>query len=208
MQSTYLLLDWRLTTIRSQGNATVTVPAQGFSETGLAKIFGDPNNLPSATPLPPTASQKPHSNRVRNGIIAGIVVGVTVLLTLACAAMWWFRKRLRGLILGDLSERSEIDGQGKTVSELPSKASLWELPEAMPAELWTPTEEEKKIETEEFKHETDSDREIGWRGDVEKGTEAGGEADPSEQKKRHSHLTWKDKTWISSMIETKECKDT
>ncbi|KAL8734206.1 MAG: hypothetical protein Q9166_001692 [cf. Caloplaca sp. 2 TL-2023] len=60
-----------------------------------------------------------------------------------------------------------MDGKGKNMTELPAKGTFWELPGNAPAELWTPTTTDTKTGREDFKHETRSDRELGWRGETE-----------------------------------------
>lgn len=59
-----------------------------------------------------------------------------------------------------------MDGRGKNVAELAPKGLFWELPGSEPAELWSPTVTASPTEPDDFKHETRSDRELGWRGEV------------------------------------------
>ena len=103
-------------------------------------------------------------------MIAGGAVGGSVLLVLSIAAGWIFRGTLDEILIGDLGERLEMDGKGKSMSELPAKGTAWELPGNEPAELWSPTTTTtptSSAATDDFKHETRSDRELGWRGEIE-----------------------------------------
>ncbi|KAL8744510.1 MAG: hypothetical protein Q9190_003250 [Brigantiaea leucoxantha] len=144
----------------------MTTPAEGFSELDLAKLFGSTFVAPSASGSTSTP-RKPKSSRIQHAIIAGSVLGGLVLLVLMMAAFWYFRRNLRRLVLGDITEVQEVDGTGRHAGELPGKSQFWELPSAEPAELWSPIVSETKIiEPEAFKHETSSDKDLGWRGSV------------------------------------------
>ncbi|KAL8802229.1 MAG: hypothetical protein Q9182_003949 [Xanthomendoza sp. 2 TL-2023] len=143
-------------------------PAEGFAEIGLAKLFGSDFVAPSATaPSTTPAVRDVALDRTRRAVIAGAVVGASVLMGLAMAAGWFFRKSLYRMFTGDLAERVEVDGKSKAMSELPAKGVFWELPGNAPAELWTPTETTSETNEMDFKHETKSDRELGWRGEIE-----------------------------------------
>ncbi|KAL8951968.1 MAG: hypothetical protein Q9222_002091 [Ikaeria aurantiellina] len=151
-----------------QGNATMRAPAGGFVDAALARVFGSDFVAPSNTSQTILSSEEHFVlSRTRRAIIAGGVVGGVVLLGLPIALLWFFRGNLRRLVIGDLKERLEMEGQGRNISELPNKGAFWELPGNAPAELWTPTTLVKDIEAEDFKHETQSDRNLGWRGEVE-----------------------------------------
>lgn len=185
----------------AQGNATMTAPAGGFDESGLAAIFGSTSVAGSpATPSPPVdRGDKAHHRRI---IIASATSGGAVLLGLAFAIMWFFRRSLRRVLVGELHEHLEMDGKSKHQSELPGKAVFWELPGSGPAELWSPTESpmSQKAE-EEFKFETRSDRELGWRGEIECVgdlakveciEEKAYEASDDDDSPRHAHVTCKE----------------
>lgn len=151
----------------AQGNAAMTAPAGGFDTSGLAAVFGSTSVAESsATPSPSVdGGDGAHHRRI---IIASATSGGTVLLSLAIALMWVFRRSLQKVLIGELNEHLEMDGKGKHQSELPGKAVFWELPGSGPAELWSPTESPMSPkEGDEFKFETMSDRELGWRGEIE-----------------------------------------
>ncbi|KAI4282757.1 MAG: hypothetical protein L6R38_002716 [Xanthoria sp. 2 TBL-2021] len=156
-----------------QGKATMMTPAGGFAELGLARIFGsDFVSPPSAAFQSESAASATteQPSATRRAIIAGTVVGGSVLLGLSIAAAWFFRGALQQILIGDIAARLEMDGKGKTMAELPAKGVFWELPVNSPVELWTPTptiSPTSGAEVEVFKHETSSDRELGWRGEIE-----------------------------------------
>ncbi|KAL8781368.1 MAG: hypothetical protein Q9213_006023 [Squamulea squamosa] len=155
-----------------QGNATLVAPAGGFAESGLARIFGSDFVAPStgSQPQPPSRARDSLPNGTKRAIIAGAIVGGSVLLGLTVVAGWFFRRTLQQILIGDLMAPLEMDGKGKTMAELPTKGTFWELPGSPPAELWTPTTTDistSSREADEFKHETRSDRELGWRGETE-----------------------------------------
>ena len=111
-----------------------------------------------------------HPSAAKRAIIAGGVVGGSVLLALSIAAGWYCRRMLQQMLFGDLAARLEMDGKGKSMSELPGKGTSWELPGNEPAELWCPPamgSPTSSTEADDFKHETSSDRELGWRGEIE-----------------------------------------
>ena len=149
-------------------------PAEGFAELGLARMFGSDFVSPSSAALQsesPESSTTGKTGATRRAIIAGAVVGGSILLGLSIAAAWFFRGALQQILIGDLTARLEMDGKGKTMAELPAKGVFWELPGHSPVELWTPTTTTDSptsgAEVEVFKHETSSDRELGWRGEIE-----------------------------------------
>ncbi|KAI4158843.1 MAG: hypothetical protein LQ342_007079 [Letrouitia transgressa] len=150
----------------SEGNATKTTPAEGFSESGLASLFGSTFVAPSAANSS-TTPQKPKSTGQKRAIIAGSLLGSLTLVVLIGAAFWYFRRGLQKFVLGDITETHEVDGTGKNAGELPGKAHFWELPGTEPAELWSPTiTDSSGMSPEMFKHETSSDKDLGWRGPV------------------------------------------
>lgn len=148
-------------------------PAGGFADLGLARIFGsDFVASPSAALQSgsPASEASKHSQATKRAMIAGGVVGGSVLFVLSIAAAWVFRGTLHQILIGDLAERVEMDGKGKSMSELPAKETAWELPGNEPVELWSPTTTTtftSNPATDNFKHETRSDRELGWRGEIE-----------------------------------------
>ncbi|KAL8651289.1 MAG: hypothetical protein Q9210_003334 [Variospora velana] len=148
-----------------QGNATVKAPAEGFAASGLAQIGGSTFVVPLAASPPEPKRLIP--NRVRRTIIACASVGGAIFVGLMILIAWLFRRWVRRIFVGDLSERLEMDGKGRNDSELPGQAVFWELPGSGPAELCSQTTSEKKVEIDEFKFETKSDRELGWRGEIE-----------------------------------------
>ncbi|KAL8974737.1 MAG: hypothetical protein Q9197_001029 [Variospora fuerteventurae] len=177
-----------------QGNATVKAPAEGFAASGLAQIWGSTFVVPSAASPPEPKRLIP--NRVRRTIIACASVGGAIFVGLMILIAWLFRRWVRRIFVGDLSEHLEMDGNGRNDSELPGQAVFWELPGSGPAELWSPTTSEKKVEMDEFKFETKSDRELGWRGEIEcagDGSEVF-EKGPDEEDRmsRHTQVTCKE----------------
>ncbi|KAL8714846.1 MAG: hypothetical protein Q9220_001359 [cf. Caloplaca sp. 1 TL-2023] len=152
----------------AQGNATMMAPAEGFIDAALARVFGSDSVAASNTSHTASSpAERSLLSPTQRAIIAGSTVGGAVLLGLLVAALWFFRGNLHRLVIGDLNERLEMEGQGRNISELPNKGVFWELPGTAPAELWTPTTMVGDTETENFKHETQSDRNLGWRGEVE-----------------------------------------
>lgn len=142
-------------------------PAGGFAEAGLASIFGsDFIKTSKGSPSPWTQPGRLVPDRVRHAIIAGAAVGGVVFCGLSFAIVWPFRHALYRRFVGDLVQHSEMDGKGRSMFELPDKGA-WELPGTSPAELWGPTSTVTDVETDNFKHETRSDRELGWRGNIE-----------------------------------------
>ncbi|KAL8996454.1 MAG: hypothetical protein Q9169_004048 [Polycauliona sp. 2 TL-2023] len=150
----------------------------------VARIGGnDLVSPPSAASQPrtPAPATDEHSNATKSAIIAGAVVGGSVLLGLSIAAAWIFRDILQRMLIGELGGRLEMDGNGKTMSELPGKGACWELPGNEVAELWSPTattSPASSTETEGFRHETRSDRELGWRGEIECEGDGVGDSSP------------------------------
>ncbi|CAO1598027.1 hypothetical protein XANCAGTX0491_001803 [Xanthoria calcicola] len=156
-----------------QGNATMIAPARGFADRGLARMF-DSDFVSSASAASQSDSTAPattqHPSATKRAIIAGGVVGGSVLLGLSITAGWYCRRMLQQIWFGDLAARLEMDGKGKSMSELPGKGTSWELPGNEPAELWCPTamgSPTSSTDVDDFKHETSSDRELGWRGEIE-----------------------------------------
>lgn len=149
----------------AQGNANATAPVGGFASSGLAQIWGSDFVAPRAT-LPSSRPEPGVPHRVRRVTIAGAAVGGTVFLALIFAVIWFYRQPLHRMIIGDQSERLEMDGKGRHESELAGNAVFWELPGSGPAELWSPIASPEK-EVEQFKFETKSDRDLGWRGEIE-----------------------------------------
>ncbi|KAL9637265.1 MAG: hypothetical protein Q9204_001940 [Flavoplaca sp. TL-2023a] len=149
-------------------------PAGGFADLGLARIFGSGFVSPSCAALQSGSSASEagkHSKTTKRAMIAGGAVGGSVLLVLSIAAGWVLRGTLHQMLVGDLGEQLEMDGKGKSMSELPAKGTAWELPGSEPAELWSPTTTTttptSSAFTDDFKHEIRSDRELGWRGETE-----------------------------------------
>ncbi|KAL8723221.1 MAG: hypothetical protein Q9225_000411 [Loekoesia sp. 1 TL-2023] len=177
----------------TQGNATMTAPAEGFAESGLAQIFGSNSVAPPAT-SPSSSTDGMAPTRTRRIIVAGATVGGAAFLGLTFALVWFFRRSLRRALIGDLNERLEIDGIGRHDSELPGNAVFWELPGTAPAELWSPTVS-PQVE-DEFKFETKSDRELGWRGETKYvGDSAQNVKEKRDQDKktsRHTQVTCKE----------------
>ncbi|KAL8943773.1 MAG: hypothetical protein Q9216_000879 [Gyalolechia sp. 2 TL-2023] len=150
----------------AQGNATMTAPAEGFAESGLAALFG--STSVAVSPAEFSSAGRRNTAHNRRVIIASSTVGGMAFLSITCAVMWFFRRTLHRILIGDVKEHLEMDGKGRQKLELPGDAVFWELPEAGPAELWSPTVSplSPKVE-DEFRFETRSDRELGWRGEIE-----------------------------------------
>lgn len=169
-------------------------PAEGFAASGLAQIWGSTFVVPSAASPPEPKRLIP--NRVRRTIIACASVGGAIFIGLMILITWLLRRWVRRIFVGDLSEHLEMDGKGRNDSELPGQAVFWELPGSGPAELWSPTTSEKKVEMDEFKFETKSDRELGWRGEIEcagDGSEVFEKgADEEDRMSRHTQVTCKE----------------
>ncbi|KAL8694883.1 MAG: hypothetical protein Q9218_000547 [Villophora microphyllina] len=149
----------------AQGNATMVAPAEGFDAAGLAQLFGS-DFIRVSNNSQPSASDGLVPGHVRRAIVAGAVIGGTVFLGLLFATTWFLRHALYRTWIGDLTQRSEMDGKGRNMSELPDKGVFWELPGNAPAELWSPTSTTEG-DTADFMHETKDDRELGWRGEIE-----------------------------------------
>ncbi|KAL9590222.1 MAG: hypothetical protein Q9203_000950 [Teloschistes exilis] len=181
----------------AQGNATMVAPDGGFDQVGLAQLFGS-DSIKISNTSQPAATGGPVADRVRRAIIAGSVVGGTVFLGLALAIIWFLRHSLYHIWIGDLSQRIEMEGRGKCMSELPDKGVSWELPGNAPVELWSPTSPVSPLDTADFKHETKSDRDLGWRGETECEGDASkteyviDERDKESMKLRHTQVTCKE----------------
>lgn len=143
----------------------MTAPAEGFAASGLAQLFGS-NSVASSAASPSQSPEPLGSNRVRHVIIAGAVVGGAVFLGLVSGVVWLCRRSLHRMLIGDVTERLEIDGKCRHNSELAGNTVFWELPGSGPAELWSPTVSPEE-EVDQFKFETKSDRDLGWRGEIE-----------------------------------------
>lgn len=124
---------------RIKGGATKKAPTGGFTQVGLATIFGGAavNSSNTTTSIP--------SPKNKTGAIAGGVVGGVAFLTLAATAIWLFRRYVHVLTKGRPLPASEMEGQGRIVAEIPGKDASWELPsQSKPVELESPMSEEVK----------------------------------------------------------------
>lgn len=172
-------------------------PDGGFDQVGLAQLFGS-DSIKISNTSQPAAAAGPVADRIRRAIIAGSVVGGTVFLGLALAIIWFLRHLLYHIWIGDLTQRIEMEGKGKSMSELPDKGVFWELPGNAPVELWSPTSPVPQVDTADFKHETKSDRDLGWRGETECEGDASrtecviDERDKDSMKSRHTQVTCKE----------------
>ena len=128
------------------GGATKTVPSYGFSQQGVAKIFGAPassvnNSNPFPTPTIITANpastsagapqqqqQRSHTSRAHIAIIAGATVGGTALLSALAALCYFHRHRLHRLATGGPFLPPEVDGEDTVVQEAMAKEIFVELP--------------------------------------------------------------------------------
>lgn len=141
----------------AQGGATVIAPAEGFAASGLAQMFGSTFVVPSPA-LPSDPPERHAPKRVRRVVIAGASLGGAVFLGLIVGITWIFWRSVHRMLIGDLSERLEIDGRGRHNSELEGNAVCWEL--------WSPTVS-PETEVDQFKFETKGDRDLSWRGETE-----------------------------------------
>ena len=173
----------------------MTAPAGGFAESGLARLFGSDLVAPPAA-APSVAGDHTVPMRTRRIIIAAASIGGALLLGLGFALVWFFRRFLHRVFVGDLDERVEIDGKRRHNSELPGNAVFWELPGSGPAELWSPTV--SPLVEDDFKFETKSDRELGWRGEIEcmgdlaKTEYINEKGDQEDNMSRHTQVTCKE----------------
>lgn len=137
------------------GNASVTQPSGGFSQTALADVFNFKRSVPSsstATPTPspiasditlPPKSKSTHPNPHTAPIIGGLVGGVA-LITLATSVSFYYRQNIHRFVTGGESPFQEMDSQ-RTVKEIMDTDVCWELPaEVKPVELWSPTDRQDR----------------------------------------------------------------
>ncbi|KAL8840361.1 MAG: hypothetical protein Q9170_001376 [Blastenia crenularia] len=148
----------------ARGNATMTAPAEGFAESGLAQLFGS-TFVTHSVASPSQSAERIAPSHSRRIVVAAATSGGVTFLGLIFALTWFFRRHLYRLLIGNINEHLEMDGRGKHKSELPGNTVFWELPGTAPAELWTPTVSPQM--EDEFKFETKSDRDLGWRGEIE-----------------------------------------
>lgn len=175
----------------------MVAPAGGFDDVGLAQLFGS-DFIKTSNTSQPAATDNAVADRVRRAIIAGSVVGGAAFLGLAMVIIWFLRHALYHMLIGDLTQRSEMDGKGKVMSELPNNGVFWELPGNPPVELWSPTSTVSPVDTADFTHETKSDRDLGWQGEIEFEGDASkteyvlDPRDEESMKPRHTQVTCKE----------------
>ena len=118
------------------GGATKKVPSYGFSQQGVAKLFGAPSSSVNDTNLSPspTTSTNPaprrrsHPSRTHIAIIAVATVGGTLLLCVLAALCYFYRHRIHRLATGGPFLPPEVDGKDNIVHEAMAKEIFVELP--------------------------------------------------------------------------------
>ena len=135
----------------------MTQPTGGFNHTGLEQLFRVPTNggstlisnstTSSTTPLTSAdsqpaipASSAPSGSHPSHFIapIAGGVAGSVALFALVIAG-FFYRKRLRLLVIGGQWPSEELDGENIIRQEIMDKETIWELPAPeKPIELESP----------------------------------------------------------------------
>ena len=137
----------------------MTQPSGGFNHTGLEQLFGGPTNgsstpesnstTSSPVPSPSTGSHPavPASSAAAGSHpsqfiapIAGGVAGGIAFLGMFIAG-FFYRKRLRLLVIGGQWPSEELDGENIVRNEIMGKEAIWELPAPeKPIELESPME--------------------------------------------------------------------
>ena len=120
------------------GGATKMVPSYGFTQEGLATLFGAPASSvnstdPFASPTTSTANSvahpSAHISRARVALIAGTAVGGAVLLALLAVVIYIYRHHLKQITTGGPFHPPEVEGKELYANEAMAKEIFVELPD-------------------------------------------------------------------------------
>ena len=128
-----------ISAVTKDGGATKMVPSYGFTQEGLATLFGEPaSSVNSTDPFTspntstathPIAHPFTHISRGRVALLAGTAVGAAVLLSSLAVVIHIYRHHLKQIATGGPFHPPEVDGKELYANEATAKEISVELPD-------------------------------------------------------------------------------